>query len=53
MNAEQAKACRQYVVCHLKLMEVLHLTLLSFHLTDTGSFPDNELGHDVGQFKET
>jgi len=53
MDAERAKAGRQYVVFHLKLMEVLHLTLLSIHLSDTGSYPDNSLGHGVDQFKET
>jgi hypothetical protein len=53
MNAQRDKAVRQYIVFHLKLMEVLHLTLLSFHLSDTGVSPDNVMGHGVGRFKET
>ena len=53
MNAERANAGRQYVVYLLKLMEVLHLTLLSLYLSDTGACPDNDLGHGVDQFKET
>lgn len=53
MSAPRDKAVRQYVVFHLKLMEVLHLMLLSFHLSDTESCPDNVLGHGVGRFKET
>ena len=53
MNAEREKAGRQYVVFHLKLIEVLHLTLLSVHLRDTGTYPPNVLGHGVTEFQET
>jgi hypothetical protein len=53
MSAERTKAVRQYVVYHLKLTELLHLMLLSFHLTRTGKEPDNHLGHGVDQFRET
>lgn len=53
MNAERAALIQRYVVLHLKEVEVLHLTLLSFHLSDTGTAPDNVMGHDVDDFKET
>ncbi|MEG9436720.1 hypothetical protein JAO29_11165 [Edaphobacter sp. HDX4] len=53
MTEERAKAGRQYVVFHLKMIEVIHLALLSLHLTDSGVCPANELNHSVARFKET
>ena len=52
-DEHRASAVRQYVVFHLKLMEVLHLTLLSIHLSDTGAVPENVMGHGTDRFKET
>ena len=53
MNDERTSVTSQYIVFHLKLLEVLHLTLLSFHLSTTRSAPDNTLGHGVDRFKES
>lgn len=53
MNGQRAEAVRQDVVYRLKLMELLHLGLLSFLLSDTGACPGNELGLGVGRFTET
>lgn len=53
MNAARTSLIQRYIVLHLKEMEVLHLTLLSFHLSDTGVAPNNVLGHEVDSFKET
>jgi hypothetical protein len=53
MKAHRHKLVRQHIVFHLKLIEVLHLSLLSIHLEDSGVCPDNELSHGVPEFKET
>ena len=51
--AQRAKTVRQYIVFHLKSMELLHLILLSLHLHESGEYPRNALGHGVDRFKET
>ena len=53
MNAERTALIQRYIVLHLKEMEVLHLILLSFHLSDTRVAPNNVMGHEVDSFKET
>ncbi len=53
MDAQRVSAGRQYVVAHLKLIEVLHLVLLSLHISDTRTCPENVLDHGVDRFKET
>ena len=53
MDAKRKALIQQYIVFHLKELEVLHLTLLSFHLSDTKVAPENVMGHDIDSFKET
>jgi hypothetical protein len=53
LSDSHAKAIRQYVVYQLKLIELLHIWLLSFHLRDSGLVPENVMGHGTDRFVET
>ena len=53
MDQRRAKIVRQYVVYQLKLIELLHLMLISFHLTDHKLAPENVMGHGSDRFVET
>ncbi|MBB5058575.1 hypothetical protein HDF16_003289 [Granulicella aggregans] len=53
MDQRRAKTVRQYVVYQLKLIELLHLTLISFHMTDHKLAPENVMGHGADRFVET
>ena len=53
MTPERVKVVGQYLVFRLKLIEVLHLMLLSFHLLDTKIAPANTLGHESERFRES
>ena len=53
MTPERAKIVGQYVVFRIKLIEVIHLILLSFDLKDTKAPPANSLDHGSERFRET
>ena len=53
MGEERALAVRQYIVFRVKIIELLHLMLLSFQLSETRVCPVNVMGHGIDRFKET
>lgn len=53
MTSERRKALRQYVVYHLKLVELLHLFLLTMGLAEGSPVPENVMGHGPEPFRET
>ena len=53
MAHDRASAVRQYVVYHLKLVEMLHLMLMNTHFLESQVAPFNLMGHGIDQFRET
>ncbi len=53
MDAKRTALVQQYIVLHLKELEVLHLILLNLHLLETNVAPENVLGHSADRFRET
>jgi hypothetical protein len=53
MTPERKKVVGQYVVFRLKLIETIHLILLSLDLKDRKTYPSNELGHESKHFCES
>ena len=53
MTSERQKAIRKYIVYHLKLIELLHLFILTMEVGKSDSHPANVMGHNSDHFKET